>query len=170
MSSPKKNNRPTGLEGLTKNQGGAALRLGYTTGTCAAATALGAARALLLGKEEEAVSLTVPAGQVLTLPLSDLTGGGDWACCAVQKDAGDDPDVTDEILVYARVERTEGEGLSLQGGEGVGRATLPGLSVPVGEAAINPVPREMIRREAAETGRIELPTGGTIRADALPEL
>ena len=146
----KKTSAP-GLAGLTRMARGKRLRVGYTTGTCAAAAALGAARALLLGKEEEAVSLTVPAGQVLTLPLSDLTGGGDWACCAVQKDAGDDPDVTDEILVYARVERTEGEGLSLQGGEGVGRATLPGLSVPVGEAAINPVPRREILRVVKET-------------------
>ena len=150
MSSPKKNNRPTGLEGLTKNQGGAALRLGYTTGTCAAAAAKAGAAMLLSGKRIDYVKVQVPKGIILTLQVHDISLEGERCSCAIQKDAGDDPDVTDGIYIYALVEKKTEKGICLLGGEGVGRVTLPGLPCKVGESAINPVPQQMILKAVEE--------------------
>lgn len=135
---------------------GKPLRLGYTTGSCAAAAARAAARALLTGEEPAAVTLGTPAGLTLELPVETLTRGKDRVTCGVRKDAGDDPDVTHGLLILAEVRREPGPApleLTLKAGEGVGTVTLPGLDQPPGEPAINRVPREMIFsavREEAE--------------------
>lgn len=129
------------------HQGGQKLRLGYTTGSCAALAAKAAALTLLSGEPAEISVLTTPRGLEVNVPVEEVAQGPGWASCAVRKDAGDDPDVTDGVLVYARVEKTDDSGLTIEGGEGVGRVTRPGLDQPVGEAAINRVPREMIARE-----------------------
>ena len=126
------------------------LRCGYTTGTCAAAAAAGAAALLLEGVALPAVHIDTPAGVRVEAELLKHAAGEGWAACAVRKDGGDDPDVTDGALICARVERSTGPGIAIDGGEGVGRVTRPGLDQPVGEAAINSVPRRMIARAAEE--------------------
>lgn len=123
------------------------MRCGFTTGTCAAAATRGAAELLLTGTAWEAVSIETPSGDMATLELEQLECGPTWARCAVRKDAGDDPDVTHGMLVEARVERTHEPGIVIDGGEGIGRVTLPGLDQPVGAAAINSVPRAMIAEQ-----------------------
>lgn len=125
------------------------LRCGYTTGTCAALAAAGAARLLLSGRAPETVSLTTPKGIEVSVPLAEaeLLEGGQAARCAVRKDAGDDYDVTDGMLIRAAVRKQDAPGVSIDGGEGVGRVTRPGLDQPVGAAAINRVPRRMIEEQ-----------------------
>lgn len=131
------------------------LRFGYTTGSCAAGAARGAVR-LLLGEDEiSGVELMTPKGILLHLEILDKKRSENAASCAVRKDAGDDPDTTNGILVYAKVEkfliRSDMEDrIVIDGGIGVGRVTKPGLSQKVGEAAINPVPRAMILQAVEE--------------------
>ena len=126
------------------------LRCGYTTGSCAAAAAKAAAELLLGGENPEQVELLTPKGILLTLTPEDCRRGETWAGCAIRKDGGDDPDATNGILVYARVEQDSGSEILIDGGTGVGRITLPGLEQPVGAAAINRVPRAMIRNAVEE--------------------
>lgn len=123
------------------------LRCGYTTGTCAAAAARGAAERLLTGAWPAAVEIRTPAGISVEAELERQSTGDGWAACGVRKDGGDDPDITDGILICARVARRETPGVVIDGGEGVGRVTLPGLDQPVGAAAINSTPRSMIRSQ-----------------------
>ncbi len=164
---------PTGLEDKYIVKNNKRLRYGYTTGSCAAGATRGAARMLLSGGTLSEVELETPRGITLNLKLYDITRGKNYVSCAVQKDAGDDPDTTNGILVYARVEKVSAEeaenildnqsaaskkvtilsNIILDGGIGVGRVTKPGLSQKVGEAAINPVPRAMILREAEEAAQ-----------------
>ncbi|MDO4273149.1 MAG: cobalt-precorrin-5B (C(1))-methyltransferase CbiD [Eubacteriales bacterium] len=139
-----------GLEDYYVIRGQKKLRFGYTTGSCAAAACKGAVRMLLGGEKLESVSLMTPKGIPLCLELKDIKYGKDEVSCAVIKDAGDDPDTTDGLYIYASVRRTSGPGIILDGGEGVGRVTKAGLKQKIGEAAINPVPRAMILKEAEE--------------------
>ena len=125
------------------------LRCGYTTGTCAALAAAGAASLLLSGEAPEALRLITPKGLPVEVEPVFCCREGSTAVCAVRKDAGDDPDVTNGMLVTAAVKKAA-SGIAVDGGEGVGRVTKPGLNQPVGAAAINAVPRQMIR-EAAES-------------------
>ena len=136
------------------------LRWGYTTGTCAAAASLAAAVMLLQGRRMEQVSLTTPKGVRLDLEVEEMDTGENRVSCGVRKDAGDDPDVTDGLMVYSQVRlpdadsvdvsgaggdyvyEKDGLRLNLSGGVGVGRVTQCGLSCEVGKAAINPVPRQ----------------------------
>lgn len=120
------------------------LRSGYTTGSCAAGAAKAAAQLLLTGKAPASVGLMTPKGIPLNLDVEDWALEGDSAVCAIRKDSGDDPDITNGVLVYARVTRREGD-ILIDGGEGIGRVTKLGLNQPVGQAAINTVPRQMIR-------------------------
>lgn len=139
------------------------LRWGYTTGTCAAAASLAAAVVLLRRESVEQVQIETPKGILLDLEIEDMKAERDWVSCAVRKDGGDDPDVTNGFLVYSRVSRenpfkdkweTRKSGcyeyknstlhLFLSGGMGIGRVTKEGLSCEVGKYAINPVPRQMI--------------------------
>lgn len=124
--------------------GGKRLRCGYTTGTCAALAAAGAAQFLLTGTAPDTMQLVTPKGLRVEVPLQKLHGNDIFAVAAVEKDAGDDRDVTAGLLIYAKVERTQNGGITITGGEGIGRVTKPGLDQPVGEAAINRVPRQMI--------------------------
>lgn len=120
------------------------LRCGYTTGTCAAAAARASAERLLSGKWPATVELTTPAGIVVHLEPEELESTGEYASCGIRKDGGDDPDITHGNLICAKVWKTDEPAVSVDGGVGVGRVTLPGLDQPVGAAAINSVPRKMI--------------------------
>lgn len=119
------------------------LRRGHTTGTCAAAASKAAAMALL-GSPADRVSIRTPKGITLDLPVIDLKVDVGKASCAIRKDGGDDIDATDGTLVYAEVSKVP-EGIEIDGGYGVGRVTRKGLDQPPGNAAINRVPRSMIR-------------------------
>ena len=128
------------------------MRLGYTTGSCAAAAAKAAAQMLFTGKPAHNIELMTPKGILLNLEVLDIKipFSQDTVSCAVKKDAGDDPDVTDGLKIYAAVHKTPEEGIRIDGGEGVGRVTREGLEQPVGSAAINRVPRAMIREGVEE--------------------
>lgn len=145
------------------------LRCGYTTGTCAALAAKAAARFLAFGSWTDTEEIRTPAGQTVRAEICRKNSGTDaqglrWAECAVKKDAGDDPDVTDGMLIFARL--TFDPGLTrtvIDGGEGIGRVTKAGLDQPVGAAAINSVPRRMIGEavseileECGETGAVRI--------------
>lgn len=124
------------------------LRTGFTTGACATAASKAALLTLLGRKVGETVSITLPDGEELALPVaSACTCGASGATATVVKDAGDDPDVTNGSSVIATVAFSEETGIHFLQGEGVGRVTLPGLGLPVGGPAINRVPREMMTRE-----------------------
>lgn len=127
--------------------GGKRLRCGYTTGTCAALAAAGAARLLFTGQVPQRVELVTPRGILVEAETEQASMEGETALCFVRKDAGDDIDVTAGILIGAKVKRIAAPGVVVEGGTGVGRVRKPGLDQPVGSAAINRVPREMIRRE-----------------------
>lgn len=123
------------------------LRRGFTTGSCAALAAKAAAQMLFSGRRTAEVEIVTPQGIPVKVPVVEAVLTDGKACCAVQKDAGDDPDVTDGVLVYAQVSKTARPGILLKGGSGIGRVERPGLDQPVGAAAINRVPRQMIRQE-----------------------
>ena len=126
------------------------LRKGFTTGTCAAAAARGAAEALATGTFPPAVTIALPEGQDLTLPLEECSFTERGARCAVRKDSGDDPDITNGMLIFAEARFLPAPGVSLSGGPGIGRVTRKGLPVPPGQWAINPGPRRMIEAALEE--------------------
>ena len=158
-----------GLEDYYVIRGNKKMRFGYTTGSCAAAACKGAAEILLGGVMQKAVTLMTPKGILLTLELKDIQIETDKVTCAIRKDAGDDPDTTNGILVYATVEKTKEQGITLDGGIGVGRVTKAGLSQKIGEAAINPVPKSMILRAATEIAEKYDYEGGLKIIIAVPE-
>jgi cobalt-precorrin-5B (C1)-methyltransferase len=128
------------------------LRTGWTTGTCASAAAKASVIGLLNGVVPASVEVGLPGGQRVTFATTDALSG-DPARAAVVKDAGDDPDVTNgaHVTVTATWSRSGGEAsVDLEAGDGVGTVTLPGLGLPVGAPAINPVPARMIRAAVAE--------------------
>lgn len=129
---------------------GKKLRLGYTTGSCAAAAAKAACYMLLSGRKKKTVTLDTPKGITLNLRVLDINMSENAVSCAIKKDSGDDPDITHGALVYARVSYSNEPGVHISGGEGVGRVTMPGLDQQVGEAAINSVPRRMITENIEE--------------------
>ncbi len=119
------------------------LRSGFTTGSCAAAAALASVLWQKNGSCPQYVEIETPAGVLFHPKIVPLTFG----VCGVQKDGGDDPDVTDGCMVYASVRILETDGaVTFLAGEGVGTVTRKGLKIPVGEPAINPVPRQMIKK------------------------
>lgn len=130
------------------------LRSGFTTGACAAAAAKGAVVALLRGQAPAAVEIPFPDYVRRSFPLQSCSAQSDCAAASIIKDAGDDPDVTNGAEIIALVTIQEqgraGEAIAIQAGQGVGTVTKPGLSVAVGEPAINPVPRQMIRAAVNE--------------------
>lgn len=151
-------------------------RTGYTTGSNAAAAAKAATIALLTGQWPETVTITLPIGETTVMepverrlvtgdggpgtgdargatPVSGLPSPVGEAYCCMVKDAGDDPDVTHGALICAQVRFSQTSGITLEGGEGVGRVTLPGLGLEVGGPAINPVPRQQIRDNVADAVR-----------------
>lgn len=141
---------------------GKRLRCGYTTGSCAAAAAKAAAWMLFSGRRTEDVTLMTPKGEALTLAVEDIERGEGFVSCAVRKDSGDDPDVTNGMRIYARTERfaSSFQEVRIDGGAGIGRVTKAGLDQPPGAAAINSVPREMIRRAVLEVMEEAGYTGG----------
>ena len=126
------------------------MRTGYTTGSCAAAAAKAAACMLLSGEVIQQVRLMTPKGVELDLEVEQIERRQHGVRCAVRKDSGDDPDVTNGIYVYAEVRKEPEQGIYLDGGEGIGRITKKGLEQPVGAAAINRVPRKMILEAVKE--------------------
>lgn len=127
------------------------LRRGWTTGTCAAAAAKAAFAALVSGEFPDPVAVTLPRGERPSFALAMTRRDASAATAGVSKDAGDDPDVTHGALVLATVRAgAPGAGVTFRAGEGVGTVTRPGLPVPPGEPAINPVPRRMIAAGIAE--------------------
>lgn len=139
-----------GLEGLYVVKDNKKLRYGYTTGSCAAAAAKAAAMMLFTGNEVRMADLMTPKGILLHLSIEKISREENAVVCAVQKDGGDDPDATHGMYIYARVSLQSQEGIIIDGGPGVGRVTKPGLEQEVGEAAINRIPRQMIKRELEE--------------------
>lgn len=120
---------------------------GYTTGSCATLAAKAAVSMLLEQQEVLREQIVTPKGVSVTVDILNIEREKDKVSCAVQKDAGDDPDVTNGILVYASVEKIHTCAILIDGGIGVGRVTKNGLSQKIGEAAINPVPKKMIEHE-----------------------
>jgi cobalt-precorrin-5B (C1)-methyltransferase len=120
------------------------MRTGYTTGSNAAGAAKAATLALLTRHWPEQVTVALPNGETTAMTPVEQHLSENTAFCCMVKDGGDDPDATHGALICVQVRHTAAPGLSLEGGAGVGRVTLPGLGLPVGEAAINPVPREQI--------------------------
>lgn len=140
------------------------MRYGFTTGSCAAAAAKAAAYMLLTGQPKKEITIETPKGILYRAQILDIRRGERAVSCAVEKDGGDDPDITTGARIYAKVFYLEsgecGENgnakeqkIAIEGGLGVGRVTRPGLDQPVGNAAINRVPREMIRKEVLEVCR-----------------
>ena len=122
------------------------LRRGWTTGACATAAVKAALQGLWGGEVPSSVVITLPRGETPTFAIEEAAQGEDWAEAAVIKDAGDDPDVTHGALIRARVAIGQtGQGIRFLAGDGVGIVTKPGLPIPPGEPAINPVPRQMMK-------------------------
>ena len=146
-----------------------AMRYGFTTGSCAAAASKAAAYMLLTGNKKESISIMTPKGILFHARILEITRTEQEVTCAVEKDGGDDPDITTGALIYSTVRfrtgsekimeeefpeknklREKNNRIFIEGGKGVGRVTKPGLDQPVGNAAINHVPREMITKEVQE--------------------
>ena len=138
---------------------GQKLRCGYTTGSCAAAASGAAAEMLISGEISEFSEIMTPKGVLLKLEVLDATISTDYAECAIKKDSGDDPDITNGIFVYAKVSRIS-DGVEIVGGEGIGKVTKAGLDQPIGEAAINSVPRKMIAAAVEKTAEMHDYHGG----------
>jgi len=138
---------------------GKKLRKGFTTGSCAAAAAKACAIMLFEKKEVPEVHLTLPGGEEIIFKLEDIVFNEAAASCCIVKDAGDDPDVTNGIRIYAKVEKAKA-GISIDGGIGVGRVTCAGLSCKIGEAAINPGPKKMILNAVEEVASLYKYEGG----------
>ena len=145
------------------------MRYGFTTGSCAAAASKAAAYMLLTGNKKESISIMTPKGILFHARILEITRTEQEVTCAVEKDGGDDPDITTGALIYSTVRfrtgsekimeeefpeknklREKNNRIFIEGGKGVGRVTKPGLDQPVGNAAINHVPREMITKEVQE--------------------
>jgi cobalt-precorrin-5B (C1)-methyltransferase len=146
------------------------LRRGWTTGACATAAAKAAYAALLTAEFPDPVEITLPRGQRPSFALASTRLGDGVATAGIVKDAGDDPDVTHGALVLATVRLgAPGGGVTFRAGEGVGTVTRPGLPIPPGEPAINPVPRRMMREVIAELARQHGAAGDVEIEIAIPD-
>jgi cobalt-precorrin-5B (C1)-methyltransferase len=145
------------------------LRCGYTTGSCAAAASKMAAATLLSGERTVTAEIVTPKGTRLSLKAEDISVFDDRASCAVRKDGGDDIDATHGMLVYSTVSRRTDGKIVIDGGEGVGRVTMKGLDQPVGNAAINSVPRNMIKEALEDVCRDLCHEGGLTAVISVPE-
>ncbi len=156
------------------------MRCGFTTGSCAAAAAKAAAYMLLTGREKTQITIETPKGIPYTAQIREICRKEREVSCAVEKDGGDDPDITTGALISAKVSLPQGADektipgreqaqVVIDGGFGVGRVTKPGLDQPVGNAAINHVPREMIEREVLQVCQV-LDYRGTLSVEiSVPE-
>lgn len=145
------------------------LRCGYTTGSCATAAAKAAATMLLTGERVDSVRIDTPKGIELNLEPLEVELAENYVSCAIRKDSGDDPDDTNGILVFAKVERAAEPGVHIEGGVGVGMVTKPGLACAVGGPAINPTPRRMITSEVSSVMEQTGYTDGLIVTISIPE-
>lgn len=145
------------------------MRRGYTTGSCATAASKAAAEMLLTGRTTDAVRITTPNGTDLDLRIEDVSSSHGAVTCAVRKDGGDDTDATDGILIYSTVSRSDSDTISVDGGIGVGRVTRKGLDQPVGNAAINRVPRETIAEAVGEVCASVSYSGGLSVVISVPD-
>ena len=145
------------------------LRCGYTTGSCATAAAKAAATMLLTGERVDSVRIDTPKGITLNLEPLEVELAENYVSCAIRKDSGDDPDDTNGILVFAKVERAVEPGVHIEGGVGVGRVTKPGLACAVGGPAINPTPRRMISSEVSSVMEQAGYTDGLMVTISIPE-
>ena len=145
------------------------LRCGYTTGSCATAAAKAAATMLLTGERVDSVRIDTPKGIVLNLEPLEVEQKENYVSCAIRKDSGDDPDDTNGILVFARVDKVAEPGVHIEGGLGVGRVTKPGLACSVGGPAINPTPRRMITAEVTSVIEDNAYDGGLAVTISIPE-
>lgn len=145
------------------------LRCGYTTGSCATAAAKAAATMLLTGERVDSVRIDTPKGITLNLEPLQVELAENYVSCAIRKDSGDDPDDTNGILVFAKVERAVEPGVHIEGGVGVGRVTKPGLACAVGGPAINPTPRRMITSEVSAVMEQTGYTDGLMVTISIPE-
>lgn len=144
------------------------MKYGFTTGSCAAAASGAAAYMLLTGKTKTDITVETPSGRIFKAAILDIKRSENSVSCAVRKTAGDDPDITDGALIYSEVSIRE-SGFSIDGGKGVGRVTRPGLDQPVGAAAINRVPREMIEKKVREVCSFTGYSGGLKIIISVPE-
>ncbi|MCX7883586.1 MAG: cobalt-precorrin-5B (C(1))-methyltransferase CbiD [Caloramator sp.] len=133
---------------------GKKLRCGYTTGSCAAGAAKAAAIGIIYGKIPDYVQIDTPSGIVLNLKVDDKCLEENYASCCIVKDAGDDPDVTDGIKIYAKVSKRDDKDIVIDGGEGIGVITRDGFWGKTGDKAINKVPRKMIENEIRKISSI----------------
>lgn len=154
---------------MTTNRGNRPLRSGYTTGACAAAGAQAAAMALLKQESVNHVQINLPGDKLVSFKISRCVFNHSQASCSVIKDAGDDPDVTHGAEIWATVSWKEDPGITITGGKGVGVVTRPGLEVPVGMSAINPVPRQLIERSVREIMRNKLDGKGVQVMVSVPD-
>lgn len=142
---------------------GKKLKKGYTTGTCAQAATKAAALALIFGEKVEKVQVNLPLGEQVEIEIKSLEATENSATACVKKHSGDDPDVTDGILIYSTITKDSAlqpYEIVIDGGEGIGRVTKEGLNQPVGNAAINSVPRQMIAQEVVSIlEEVEYETG-----------
>ena len=145
------------------------LRCGYTTGSCATAAAKAAATMLLTGEPVATVRIDTPKGIMLNLEPLEIEVQDQYVSCAIRKDSGDDPDDTNGILVFAKVEKVAEPGVHIEGGVGVGRVTKPGLACAVGGPAINPTPRRMITSEVTSVMEEAGYAGGLLVTISIPE-
>ncbi len=144
------------------------LRCGYTTGSCAAAAAKASAEMLITRKPVQNTVLMTPKGIPLDLEVLFAEIHEETAICAIRKDGGDDPDITNGILIFAQVSRIA-QGIEITGGEGVGKVTKAGLDQPVGEYSINSVPRRMITDAVMEIAEKYNVYGGFRIVISVPE-
>ncbi len=146
------------------------MRNGLTTGTCAALAAKAAALYLLDGIPPARIEIALPDGERISHPVGQFRHGKNWSSAAVMKDAGDDPDVTDKAILVVKVSMNDSHEIRFFAGEGVGTVTRPGLAIPPGEPAINPVPRRQIAaalQEVSDCGfdvTISVPEGKKLAA------
>lgn len=129
---------------------GKKLRYGYTTGSCATAASKAATMMLLTGKQIKNVAIHTPKGWDLNLSVTDIRIEEHSVSCAIVKDSGDDPDITNGIKIYAKVNYNQGQVLNIYGGIGVGKVTKEGLGIEVGKSAINKTPLKMIEEAVTE--------------------
>ena len=151
------------------------MRYGFTTGSCAAAAAKAAVYMLLTGQVKTEITIDTPKGISYKAQILDIVRKENEVSCAVEKDGGDDPDITTGVLIYAKVscqkdcETKNCLKIVIEGGAGVGRVTRVGLDQPVGNAAINHVPREMIKKEVMEVCQIADYRGSLFIEISVPE-
>ncbi len=144
------------------------LKRGHTTGTSAAAASKAAAVMLLGGEKVEIIRIMTPKGLLIEVPIEDITISEDFVICAVRKDGGDDIDATHGSLIYSTVSKIL-NGIEVDGGVGVGRVTKKGLDQPVGNAAINRVPRIMIKEALEDVSSTYAYNGGLKAVISIPD-